>query len=409
MNFVLENGLTLIYQKREGELTSFCIGFNAGALIETKENYGVAHALEHMLFKATKTKSEFEINRLCDETFGFHNAMTNFPYAIYYGTTLSKDFNKGLNIYSDIIINPTFPIDGFKEEISIILEELKEWKDDPYQYLEDNLLFNAFKERRIKNIIIGTEESINNIKLEDIKEYYKKFYAPRNCVISVVSSLDFELVLGIVKNCFNHFNSDFKERFLEIDERNIPGRFEIEREGITGAKIQYCFSIDKLNKEELKALNIFNVCFGEGTSSILYDQIRTKNALAYEVYSEIKNERGIKLFNIVLGTSGENIEQAISLIDKSIQAIKTNNSYFSKVKIAAAAKSFNLKRALKNERSIEFAKNITTFELMYGDSNIMFEETENLNLITVSDILKVINKVLVYPTIQVIKPVNHFL
>ena len=133
MNFVLENGLTLIYQKREGELTSFCIGFNAGALIETKENYGVAHALEHMLFKATKTKSEFEINRLCDETFGFHNAMTNFPYAIYYGTTLSKDFNKGLNIYSDIIINPTFPRDGFKEEIRIILEELKEWKDDPYQ------------------------------------------------------------------------------------------------------------------------------------------------------------------------------------------------------------------------------------------------------------------------------------
>ena len=83
MKIVLKNGLTLIYQHKVGELTSFCIGFNAGALIENEGNYGVAHALEHMLFKATRTKSEFEINRLCDETFGFHNAMTNFPSAIY--------------------------------------------------------------------------------------------------------------------------------------------------------------------------------------------------------------------------------------------------------------------------------------------------------------------------------------
>ena len=168
MKIVFKNGLTLIYQPKEGELTSFCIGFNAGASIETKENYGTAHALEHMIFKATKSKSEFEINKLCDETFGFNNAMTNFPYAIYYGTTLSKDFNKGLNIYGDIILNPIFPMSGFKEEMNIILEELKEWKDDPYQYLEDSLFFNAFKERRIKNIIIGTEESIRKIKLEKI-------------------------------------------------------------------------------------------------------------------------------------------------------------------------------------------------------------------------------------------------
>lgn len=404
MKCMLENGLTLIYQHKVGELTSFCIGFNAGALIEAKENYGVAHALEHMLFKATKTKSEFEINRICDETFGFHNAMTNFPYAIYYGTTLSKDFSKGLNIYGDIIINPIFPSSGFGEEMSIVLEELKEWKDDPYQYLEDSLFFNAFKKRRIKNIIIGTEESIRKIELDNIKDYYKRFYGPRNCVISVVSSSDFKSVFEIVKNCFEGFDNDVERASIETGERNIPGRFEIEREGIKGAKIQYCFSIDELNNEELKALSIFNFCFGEGTSSILYDEIRTKNALAYEVYSNIKNEKGIKLFSIVMGTSKENIEGAIKLIDNSIKAIKVCNNYFSKERIEAAAKSFKLRKAFKNERSIEIAKTITTYELMYGDYNLMFEETENLDDLTEIDILNVINKVLVNPTIQIIKP-----
>ena len=404
MKFVFENGLTLIYNHKVGELTSFCIGFNAGALIENNDNYGVAHAVEHMLFKATKTKSEFEINKLCDETFGFHNAMTNFPYAIYYGTTLSKDFNKGINIYGDIILNPIFPLDGFQEEINIILEELKEWKDDPYQYCEDSLLFNAFKERRIKNIIIGTEQSIRSIKLDNIRQYYKRFYGAKNCVISVVSSLNFELVFEVIKNCFEGWDNDITRVYSEVGERNIRGMFEIKREGIKGAKIQYCFSIDELNKEELKALYLFNLCFGEGTSCVLYDEIRTKNALAYEVYSNIKNERGIKLFNIVMGTSGENIEQAIKLTNNCIQTIKVCNNYFSRERIEAAAKSFKLKRALKNERSIELAKTITTFELMYGDYNIMFEETEDLNLITEIDILNVINKVLVNPTIQIIRP-----
>jgi len=408
MKFVLENGLTLIYQHKIGELTSFCIGFNAGALIETKENYGVAHALEHMVFKATKTKSEFEINKLCDETFGFHNAMTNFPYAIYYGTTLSKDFNKGINIYGDIILNPTFPESGFKEEMNIILEELKEWKDDPYQFLEDSLFFNAFNKRRIKNIIIGTEENIREIKLETIREHYKRFYGPKNCVISVVSSENFDQIFEEIKNCFGAWDNDVKRVYSEQDERNIGGKFEIQRDGIQGAKIQYCFSIHELSKKELEALYLFNLCFGEGTSSLLYDEIRTKKALAYEVYSHIKNERGIKLFSIVMGTSKENIDGAIKLIDKCIEDIKVNKNFFSKERIQAAAKSLKLKRALKNERSIELSKTITTYELMYGDYNVMSEETENLEDLTEMDILKVINKVLVNPTIQIIKPKGNF-
>ena len=106
-----------------------------------------------------------------------------------------------------------------------------------------------------------------------------------------------------------------------------------------------------------------------------------------------------------MGTSGENIEQAIKLTNNCIQSIKVCNNYFSREKESKLQlKSFKLKRALKNERSIELAKTITTFELMYGDYNIMFEETENLNLITEIDILNVINKVLVNPTIQIIRP-----
>ena len=105
----LDNGLEFIYEYREGSLTSFCIGFNGGALEEEGYNLGTAHAVEHMLYKGTYKKSEEEINNLCDELFGFNNAMTNYPYTIYYGTLSSEDFGKGFELLSDIVMNPIFP------------------------------------------------------------------------------------------------------------------------------------------------------------------------------------------------------------------------------------------------------------------------------------------------------------
>ena len=99
--YILKNNLKLIYKKAESELSSICISLNAGAGIEA-EKMGVAHAVEHMVYKGTKTKSESQINEQLSSIFGFQNAMTNYPYVIYYGTLLSEDLEKGIEIFSDM-------------------------------------------------------------------------------------------------------------------------------------------------------------------------------------------------------------------------------------------------------------------------------------------------------------------
>ena len=116
-----------------------------------------------MLYKGTKTRSEEEINRLSDEIFGFSNAMTNYPYVIYYGTTLAGNLDKGLELYSDIIQNPALGEAGFRCEMNVISEELREWADDLTQLCEDKLFGNCFKSRRLRERIIGTMESIQKL------------------------------------------------------------------------------------------------------------------------------------------------------------------------------------------------------------------------------------------------------
>lgn len=400
--YIFNNGIKLNYIKREGNLSSFCIGFNAGALVEEENEIGLAHAAEHMLFKGTTKRNEKEINEICDSTFGFHNAMTNYPYVVYYGTTLSSDFEKGFEVYSDIILNPTFMEEGFQEEIDIILEELKEWKDDPYQDCEDELFLNAFNKRRIKELIIGKEEDIKSITMQDIKRFYNKHYAPSDCIITVVSSLDFQEILEIVKKYFEDWEKEYIFKEKALYEANNKGTFNKTRKDLKGSKIQYCFPIDFLKEEEVNLLRIFNVKFGEGTSSILYDEMRTKKGLVYDIGSSLKNEKGIKLFTIKLGASEKNIGKAIDIINENIEKVKTSKEIFTEDNIMNIIKNINLKEELAVERSIEFCKKATTHEIMY---NSTYDPMERLNGdIDEDKILKTAKKVLNNPAIQILRP-----
>ena len=405
----LTNGIKLLYKKAENNLSSFTIGFDAGANREEKEQLGVAHVLEHMLFKGTTLRSEYEINKLCDETFGFCNAMTNYPYVVYYGTTLDEDFEKGFEIYSDILLNPSFPNQGFKEELEVICAELKEWKDDSNQFCEDSMFFNGFEKRRIKDLIIGTEDSVRNITINQIKSFYEKHYTTDNCVISVVSSLNLREVLKIVEKYIGNMkanlvpkNSVQEENLEDVYENNKPGIYYEYRDDLQGAKISYCFPIHNLNRREVSALKLFNIVFGDGTSSILFDEVRTKRGLVYDISSKIKNEIGIKLFTISLGTSNENVKKTIEIINNEIEKVKELRNFFDEKCILKLCKSYKLRRMVALEKSIQTSVSLSVYEIMYNDGFELFSEFEGMENITELEIMDVVNKVLVNATVQVL-------
>ena len=130
---VLKNNLKLIYKHSESELTSICISINAGAGMEDNKK-GIAHAVEHMVYKKTKNRSEAQINEELSSIFGFQNAMTNYPYVIYYGSLLNEDLEKGIELFSDILLNSVFDDQGFKDEMEVIKEELEEWDEEVEQF-----------------------------------------------------------------------------------------------------------------------------------------------------------------------------------------------------------------------------------------------------------------------------------
>jgi len=300
-------------------------------------------------------------------------------------------------------------VKGFKEEIEVICEELKEWKDDLYQFCEDSMLYNGFENRRIKNLIIGTQESIRSITIKQIKEFYEENYTSDNCVVSVISSLSFNSVCQVVERYIGNLNVKLPidngnvEGVKEyIYENNKPGTYFEYRDNLQGAKIQYCFSIHDLNMREISALKLFNIVFGEGTSSILFDEVRTKRGLVYDIGSFIKNETGIKLFTISLGTSYENVNKTIEIINNEIDKVLKLKDYFDEKCILKLCKSYKIRRMLALEKSIQTSMSLCVYEIMYYDSSKIFSEFEEMKDICDEEIMRVVNKVLVNATVQVL-------
>ncbi|MDO4534296.1 MAG: pitrilysin family protein [Clostridium perfringens] len=403
---ILKNKIRFLYKYREGKHTSFSIALEAGANSEGKGEIGFAHALEHMIYKGTPSLSEEEINKKLDELFGTNNAMTNFPYVIYYGTLSNEDFYEGFSLHGEMLSNSNILDSGFKEELNVIKQESKEWSEDLEQYVEDLMFYNGFRNERIGEIIIGKEKNIEKITIEDLRDFYKRLYRGENIVVSVVTSLDYDYVKNIVEEKLSRIKP-------EID-RNIEGKrlnkhrlvnsntFKDFAIGNNGCKIAYGFDISFLNLREITALKLFNLWFGEGVSSILYDSIRTKMGLAYEVYSSVKWEKGIGVFKIALNTDKNFYEKALSIVDKCIEKGNNLDELLSEEDLNKLIKRFKLKISLELEKSIVLANRMAIYEILYNDGNEVFNEVNMVYNYTVKEIKEIVNKVLRNPIIEVL-------
>lgn len=400
LEYILDNGVKIIYKNIDSKLTSICIGLDAGAARDG-DILGLAHATEHMVFKGTKTRSEHEINNIFDKYFAFHNAMTNYPYVIYYGSLLEEDIEIGLDILSDILINPSFPYEGFEEEMSVIMQELKEWDEDIEQYCEDKLFFNAFEKSRLKYPIIGDVEGLRKITLSNLKEFYEENYFPQNTSITVLSSLDFESVKNIISKFFGNWLSNKRKKSKKDIEEPKKGTFIHDKDGIKVTRVEMIFSIKDLSYSEIKALKLFDGLFCDGSNSILFDELRTKRGLVYDISSVISHESDIKLYKIMFTTSKENYKKAIKIVKECIKNYNKNLDY---KKLEEISKRIKLKQLFKEEQNIQLAKEISTYSVMFNDYKVYENMVDNLENVLIEDMLRVANNVLKNSTIQVIKP-----
>ena len=316
-----ENGLRLVVKQMEG-FRSVTVGVlvGTGACVETDEEDGISHFIEHMQFKGTKKRNAFEISDAFDRLGAQVNAFTGKDLTCYYSKCTSEHTAACFELLSDLFLNSTFPEDEMEREKGVVCEEISMNEDTPEDLCLD-LLSRAFygKENYGRNIL-GTAKNVKGFTVEDINRYKRARYCPENIVISFAGGIDFKTAQALVETYFGDLKKGaFEKRTVQLvgKKKSLVKTKPIEQMHIA---IGYP-SVRRGDKNE-NVINAINGVLGGTMSARLFQEVREKRGLAYSVYSYISAYAECGTQVIYAGVNPTQKDQAYEAIGNVVKELK---------------------------------------------------------------------------------------
>lgn len=321
----LSNGLTIIGEEIP-YLKSITLGIwvNAGSRIENEELGGISHFIEHMLFKGTKNRTSKEIASTIDNLGGQINAFTSKECTCYYVKLLDEHIDIGIDILSDMFLNPLFDEKDIDKERQVIIEELKMYEDSPEDLVYDLLMEGIYKTDALGMNIIGTEESLYNMNRNTIKDYFDKYYVASNSVISISGNFKFEEMVNLIESKFKDLPMGNVD--IEITEPEFHQCFIARNKDTEQVNLAISLKAIPLEyREDAYALSIINNIFGGSISSRLFQNIRENKGLVYSIYSAPSLYRKSGELGIYASMSNENLKKVYNLVLEEIDNLRHNH------------------------------------------------------------------------------------
>ncbi|NFH80661.1 insulinase family protein [Clostridium botulinum] len=399
----LKNGLEVITIKKDTQIASINIGVKVGAFNERLEEKGISHFIEHCLFKGTYTRSDEELNSDLESLGGEYNAYTDYDTTVYTISCLMEEFNNGISILSDMIINSKFEESEIEKERGVILSEIRIGKDDLEDYSFKNVNNIAFNKSPLKYEVAGLEKNVNKFTRDEIKGYYKKYYTPKNSLITMVSPLSHDEAIKLIEDNFSMWSGEKPEPIGVIKEKNNNITKITYKKDIEQSTIIYLYTFNELEKEDELPLRILNHKLGESANSLLFREIRENRGLAYDIYTNLEISTNIKTLYIYTSVAEENLEEAKyaieetlnNIIDGKIQICDRDLDVMKKVHKTAVISTL--------EDSLELCNYILHQELEGEDIFEFVKDMKRLNNIDKIKINEVSKKVFKNPTIHILK------
>ena len=316
----LENGLTVLFDKRNLPIVSTSASVNYGAAFEPLAKKGISHCIEHMMFKGTKKRSQKEIVEEIERKGGIINAFTSEEVTSYWNKLASKFLDSGLDIASDLILNPRFDEKEFEKEKKVIIEEIKMHKDVPQYYVIDKIKEMLY-ESPFGASMAGDANSVNSLKIGDLKKLFDEVYTTDSIILSVVGDVDFE---DICKKA--ELFPARKRKILDYQARKI-NKEEIEkRKGIDQSHFVLGFHVPCLCDKRKYDYEVMKAYLLDGMSSVLFQEVREKLGLVYHIKGDFDIGKNYGYAMIYAGALKENLKKIKEIIIKEIKNIKNIKS-----------------------------------------------------------------------------------
>ncbi|MFD1630114.1 M16 family metallopeptidase [Pseudopedobacter beijingensis] len=378
--YTLKNGIRLLFKYANSPISHCCLLINTGSRDEKPGEPGLAHFIEHLLFKGTKTRNTNQIlNRL--EIVGADlNAYTTKEYTCLHSSFLNEYLERTIDLLADIAFNSVFPENEIEKEKGVIIDEILSYEDQPEEAIADEFENILFKGHTLGENILGTRESVLKFNKKDVLDFLEKNYNTSEIVLAVCGNYKFSRILKKAEKYLNHIpeNTHKKQRIKPIQNQhfNIELAKPINQTHLIMGGTAYSFY--DARKYGLSLLN--NLLGGSFMSSRLNLEIREKRGIAYTIESNYIPLSDTGIFSIYFGTDAEKANKAIKLIHKELK--KLRDQKLGLLQLEQAKKRFIGQIALSEENRmavlISMAKSLVDFD--YIDSlDEVFSKINNIN------------------------------
>jgi predicted Zn-dependent peptidase len=389
---VLDNGIRVITENIPyAHSVSIGIWVTTGSRHEKLEVNGVAHFIEHLLFKGTAKRTALDIAREIDSVGGVLNAFTGREYVCYYAKILSEYLPKAVDLLSDIFLNSIFDPDEIEKERKVILQEIWMLKDTPDNYIHDLFYQNFWKSHPLGMSILGSEESVESLTRDIIMASRNERFRSEDIIITAAGKVEHNELLILLNGLFSdvphgRFNGTshipFYEKRVEVVDKDLE-------------QIHLCLGTKALpqNHPSRYESYILNTVLGGSMSSRLFQEIRENQGLAYSVYSYITSHSDAGSMVIYAGTSHEKMLEVIEIILHEIRKLKTDPVLAQELILAKEHLKGNLLLSLESCDNLmtRLAKN----EIYFGRQASIEEITSGIEKVTSESLMELSNELFV--------------
>ena len=393
----LENGLQIVAipMKNGSGVISTDVFYKVGSRDEKMGKSGIAHMLEHLNFKSTKNLKAGEFDEIVKGFGGLNNASTSFDYTHYYIKSASKNMDKSLELFADLMENLTLKDEEFQPERDVVAEE-RRWRTDnnPMGYLQFRLFNNSYIYHPYHWTPIGFMSDIQNWSIEDIKDFHSTFYQPKNAIVVVAGDIDEK---DVFKNVEKHFKNIKNTKEIPSKLHTVEPTQDGEKRAVINKEsavqmLAITYHIPNFEHEDQVALSALSELLSSGKSSILQKKLVDEKRLVNTIYAynmELKDP-GLFMFIAVAneGVDAKEIEKEILDTITQIKKGDISQKDIDKIKINTKADFiFSL------ESSTEVASLYGSY-FVRGNINPLLDYEKNVDKLTKEDLIKVANKYL---------------
>jgi len=388
----LSNGVRIVYLHNPGPVSHCGLMIGAGSRDESSGKAGIAHFIEHVLFKGTKKRKAFQILNRLEIVGGELNAYTTKEETCVHASFLNEHFERATELIADIVFNSQFPDKEIEKEKEVVLDEIHSYMDNPMEQIYDDFECQIFKNHPLGNPVLGTESTVRSFTRKDIIRFVESQYIPDNMVFSYTGNIAFEDVYNAVKEHLSSKKSHAvrqgkKSRKIQKAVNITQEKPVMQAHFITGS-IAYSYN----SKKRFPLFLMNNILGGPGMNSRLNMNVRERHGYTYNIESAYIPYRDAGLFNIYLATEKKFLDKALHLVNielKRLRVEKISSAQMNRFKTQLKGQI-----AIAQENKAGVMLNNAKSILNYNRPVQIDEVFRKIDEITSTDIMEVANEVL---------------